>query len=56
MTDPVRYDTDGGRRLAFAMPVLGYHFTMTLDEQNRIVATRVVTSKHLIQRSYSYPE
>jgi copper transport protein len=56
VTDPVRYDTDGARRLAFAMPVLGYHFTMTLDEQNRIVAARVVTSKHLIQRSYSYPE
>ncbi len=56
VTDPVRYDTDGARRLAFAMPVLGYHFTMTLDEQNRIVATRVVTSKHLIQRRYSYPE
>jgi copper transport protein len=56
VTDPVRYDIDGARTLAFAMPVLGYHFTMTLDEQNRIVAGRVVTSKHLIQRSYSYPE
>lgn len=38
------------------MPVLGYHFTMTLDEQSRIVAARVVTGKHLIQRSYSYPD
>jgi copper transport protein len=56
VTDPVLYETGGQRRLVFAMPVLGYHFTMTLDEQNRIVAARAVTSKHLIQRSYSYPE
>jgi copper transport protein len=56
VTDPVVYDHDGARKLAFAMPTLGYHFTMTLDEQNRIVAGRVVTSKHLIQRSYNYPE
>jgi copper transport protein len=56
VTDPVLYDIDGARRLAFAMPVLGYHFTMTLDEQSRIVAARVVTGKHLIRRNYSYPD
>ncbi|MEX2290558.1 MAG: copper resistance CopC family protein [Mycobacteriales bacterium] len=56
VTDPVLHDLEGTRTLAFAMPALGYHFTMTLDEQDRVVAARVVTSKHLIQRSYSYPE
>ena len=42
--------------LVFAMPVLGYHFTMTLDAQNRVAATRVVTGKHRIERRYQYPE
>jgi copper transport protein len=56
VTDPVSYDVDGVRTLAFAMPVLGYHFTLTLDEQNRVAAARVVTTRHLLQRSYSYPE
>ena len=56
VTDPVTYTDDGVRTLAFAMPVLGYHFTMTLDAQNRVAATRVVTSKHQIERRYEYPE
>lgn len=56
VTDPVVYDVDGVRQLVFAMPVLGYHFTMTLDDQDRAVTTRVVTQKHLIQRSYRYPD
>lgn len=55
VTDPVTYTVDGVRTLAFAMPVLGYHFTMTLDEQDRVVESRVVTRKHLLQRSYRYP-
>jgi hypothetical protein len=37
------------------MPVLGYHFTMTLDEQDRVVTARVATRKHLIERRYGYP-
>lgn len=57
VTDPVTYtDGDGVRTLAFAMPVLGYHFTMTLDAHNRVAATRVVTSKHQIERRYEYRE
>lgn len=56
VTDPVSYTEDGVRTLAFAMPVLGYHFTMTLDSQNRVAATRVVTSKHQIDRRYQYPD
>jgi copper transport protein len=55
VTDPVTYTVDGARVLAFAMPVLGYHFRMTLDEQDRVVSARVVTRKHLIQRNYQYP-
>ncbi|MEX2290518.1 MAG: copper resistance protein CopC [Mycobacteriales bacterium] len=55
VTDPITYTVDGIRTLAFAMPVLGYHFTMTLDEQDRVVDARVVTRKHLLQRSYRYP-
>lgn len=56
VTDPVVYDSGGVRQLVFAMPAFGYHFTMTLDEQDRVVATRVVTQKHVIQRSYRYPQ
>ena len=55
VTDPVTYTTDGLRTLAFAMPVLGYHFTMTLDEQDRVVSEQVVTRNHLLQRNYRYP-
>jgi copper transport protein len=56
VTDPVVYTAeDGVRTLVFAMPVLGYHFTFTLDEQNRVRAARVVTGKHLLERSYDYP-
>ena len=55
VTDPVTYIDDGLRTLAFAMPILGYHFTMTLDAQNRVTATRVVTGKHEIDRRYDYP-
>lgn len=56
VTDPVSYTDDGVRTLAFAMPVLGYHFTMALDAQNRVAETRIVTSKHEIERRYEYPE
>ena len=55
VTDPVSYTDDGVRTLAFAMPVLGYHFRMTLDAQNRVAATRVVTRNHQIERRYEYP-
>ena len=56
VTDPVSYTDDGIRTLAFAMPVLGYHFTMALDAQNRVTGARVVTGKHRINRRYEYPE
>ena len=56
VTDPVVYEADGERTLVFALPVLGYHFRLTLDEQDRVSAARVVTGKHLLQRQYSYPD
>jgi copper transport protein len=55
VTDPHVFTEDGVRTLVFAMPVLAYHFEMTLDEQNRVVTERVVTRKHLIERRYAYP-
>ena len=55
VTDPVRYTVDGDRVLAFAMPLLGYHFTFTLDEQDRVKTAHIVTRKHQLQRSYQYP-
>jgi copper transport protein len=44
------------RTLMFALPALGYHFAMRLDEQDRVVAERIVTPNHLITRRYSFPE
>jgi copper transport protein len=56
VTDPVVHtDGAGERTLLFAMPVLGYHFAFTLDDQDRVVTSRIVTRKHLIQRQYEYP-
>jgi copper transport protein len=55
-TDPVTYTRDGTRVLLFAMPVLGYHFQLTLDENDRVIAERVVTRNHLLLRRYTYPQ
>jgi copper transport protein len=55
-TDPVTYTRDGTRVLLFAMPVLGYHFQLTLDENDRVVAERAVTGNHLLLRRYAYPQ
>lgn len=56
VTDPVVYDTPAGDRvLVFALPVLGYHFSFTLDDQDRVTSSRVVTRKHLLLRDYGYP-
>ena len=56
VTDPVFFSTPSGARvLVFALPVLGYHFRFTLDDQNRVASSRVVTQKHLLLRDYSYP-
>jgi copper transport protein len=55
VTDPVVHDTPAGERvLVFALPVLGYHFSFELDDQNRVTSSRVVTRKHLLLRDYSY--
>jgi copper transport protein len=56
VSDPVQYTVDGVRTLAFAMPVLRYHFTMTLDDQNRVVTARAVTRINVIERRYDYPD
>ena len=55
-TDPVVISDGGRRTLVFALPALGYHFAMRLDEQDRIVAERIVTPNHLISRRYTFPE
>jgi hypothetical protein len=54
-TDPVVINDGEQRTLMFALPALGYHFAMRLDEQDRIVAERIVTPNHLITRRYSFP-
>ena len=46
---------DGGRTLLFALPALGYHFALGLDDQDRIVSERIVTPNHLLTRKYRYP-
>lgn len=56
VTDPVVYETAGERTLVFALPVLGYHFRFTLDDQSRVTTARVATRNHLLQREYAYPE
>ncbi|MBC7373004.1 MAG: hypothetical protein H7323_03330, partial [Frankiales bacterium] len=45
----------GRRTLLFALPALGYHFTMVLDASDRIVSERIVTPNHLLTRHYRYP-
>ena len=55
-TDPVVVSDGDQRTLLFALPALGYHFAMRLDEQDRIVAERIVTSNHLISRRYAFPD
>jgi copper transport protein len=56
VTDPVVHtDGSGVRTLLFAMPVLGYHFAFTLDDQDRVSTARIVTRNHLLQRQYEYP-
>lgn len=54
-TDAALVRRDGRRSLLFALPALGYHFTMVLDESNRIVPERIVTLNHLLTRQYRYP-
>ena len=57
VTDPVvRTDQAGERTLLFAMPVLGYHFAFTLDDQDRVSSARIVTRNHLLERRYDYPQ
>ncbi len=46
---------DGGRTLLFALPALGYHFALRLDDEDRIVSERIVTPNHLLTREYRYP-
>ena len=46
---------DGRRTLLFALPALGYHFALRLDDQDRIVSERIVTPNHLLTREYRYP-
>ena len=46
---------DGDRTLLFALPALGYHFALRLDDQDRIVSERIVTPNHLLTREYRYP-
>ncbi len=54
-TDPVLVSQADQRTLMFALPALGYHFAMRLDDQDRIVAERIVTPNHLITRRYGFP-
>lgn len=56
VTDPVVYEAAGERTLVFALPVLGYHFRFTLDDQSRVTTARIVTRNHLLRREYAYPE
>lgn len=46
---------DGSRTLLFALPALGYHFAMRLDDADRIVSERIVTPNHVLTRAYVYP-
>ena len=45
----------GQRTLLFAVPALGYHFAMRLDQADRIVSECIVTPNHLLTREYRYP-
>lgn len=54
--DPVLLRSDDAARvLSFALPALSYHYTVRLDQQNRIQQERVVTTKQELSRSFSYP-
>jgi len=48
-------EQDGSRTLLFALPALGYHFALRLDQADRIVSERIVTPNHLLTREYRYP-
>ena len=53
--DATIFERDGQRTLLYALPALGYHFAMQLDDQNRIISERIVTPNHLLTRQYNYP-
>ena len=48
-------EQDGSRTLLFALPALGYHFALRLDQADRIVSERIVTPNHVLTREYRYP-
>jgi hypothetical protein len=54
-TDAIVVTTGGQRTLLFALPVLGYHFAMRLDAQDRVLSERIVTPNHLLTRQYRFP-
>ncbi len=53
--DATVVEQDGGRTLLFALPALGYHFAMCLDDRDRIISERILTPNHLLTREYRYP-
>lgn len=55
-TDAVIIVEGGVRTLLFALPALGYHFRMVLDEQDRVVSERIVTPNHLLLRQHTFPQ
>lgn len=47
---------EGERRtLLLALPALGYHYRLDLDERDRVVAERIVTPNHVLTRQHRYP-
>ena len=52
---PAVVEQGGGRTLLFALPALGYHFALRLDEADRIASERIVTANQLLTREYRYP-
>lgn len=54
-TDAVLVSQSGRRTLLFALPALGYHFAMRLDDADRILSERIVTPNHVLTREYGYP-
>ena len=55
-TDAVAERVGERRYLLLALPALGYHFRLELDPRNRVVAERIVTPNHVLERAYTYPE
>lgn len=53
--DATVVEQEGGRTLLFALPALGYHFALRLDQADRIVSERIVTPNQLLTREYRYP-